>query len=351
MEKIWKELEAVYDLLEDDLSKQIYERKVCSMLLDKDDATIDLMYETYPESRLLALEKCFGKKVPCVVAGAGCYGDKTYRALTHAGYEVTCFIDNDERKQGKTKNGKPVLSFAELCRGKCDAVVILDNMRLAKSFFNELVDLGYPQNKLFLNVDDTIRTTFGNIYFDLPQLYHAENEVFLDAGSFDGESTKEFIRWCGGKYKKIYAFEPLEEGYLLSENNLREYENIELIKCALSDENGETTFVSSVEGLMGARIGDKGERTISVPVRTIDSILGGEEATFIKMDIEGAELAALKGAIDTLRKYKPKLAISLYHKNEDLIDIPLWLHKNVPGYRYYLRHYSNKRWDFVLYCI
>lgn len=68
------------------------------------------------------------------------------------------------------------------------------------------------------------------------------------------------------------------------------------------------------------------------------------------MDIEGAELEALKGAEKVLRKCKPKLAISLYHKNEDLYQIPIWLSKVVPEYKFYLRHYSNKRWDLVLYC-
>lgn len=57
------------------------------------------------------------------------------------------------------------------------------------------------------------------------------------------------------------------------------------------------------------------------------------------------------GARNTLLNYKPKLAISLYHKNEDLYEIPLWLNLLVPEYKFYLRHYSNKRWDLVLYCV
>lgn len=88
-----------------------------------------------------------------------------------------------------------------------------------------------------------------------------------------------------------------------------------------------------------------------VDIDTIDNILNGESVTFIKFDIEGAELSALKGGIKTLQKYRPKLAISLYHKNEDLVDIPLWIRDHVPGYKFYLRHYSNKRWDLVLYCV
>ncbi len=96
------------------------------------------------------------------------------------------------------------------------------------------------------------------------------------------------------------------------------------------------------------RTSDNVERVI---VRTIDNVLDGQKATFIKMDIEGAELVALKGAKKTLQMYKPKLAISLYHNNRDILEIPIWLKETVPDYKFYLRHYSNKRWDLVLYCV
>lgn len=99
MKEIWKQIEMVHGLLEDELSKKIYEGKVNSIFLDEQDKTIDLLYNTYTASRLLALEKFIGDRedASCVIAGAGCYGEKTYRALTHAGYKVDCFIDNDEK--------------------------------------------------------------------------------------------------------------------------------------------------------------------------------------------------------------------------------------------------------------
>lgn len=76
-----------------------------------------------------------------------------------------------------------------------------------------------------------------------------------------------------------------------------------------------------------------------------------EKVTFIKMDIEGAEYEALLGAKETIQKNKPKLAISIYHKPEDIISIPKLIKSMVPNYRLYIRHYSNADNETVLYAI
>lgn len=83
----------------------------------------------------------------------------------------------------------------------------------------------------------------------------------------------------------------------------------------------------------------------------VDDIIEDHEATFIKMDIEGAELNALIGAEKTIRKSRPKLAISVYHKRRDIWEIPMLLLKYNPDYRFYLRCYSFTGNDTVLYAI
>ena len=70
-----------------------------------------------------------------------------------------------------------------------------------------------------------------------------------------------------------------------------------------------------------------------------DGVLA-EPATFVKMDIEGAEMDALQGMQRMIAQYKPKLAVCVYHKPEDLWEIPLYIHKLVPGYRLILRQHS-----------
>ena len=83
----------------------------------------------------------------------------------------------------------------------------------------------------------------------------------------------------------------------------------------------------------------------------IDDVVGKDNVTFIKMDIEGSELEALRGASKTIQEHSPKLAISVYHKPEDIIDIPLFISEINSGYKFYLRHYTNWSVDTVLYAI
>jgi len=79
--------------------------------------------------------------------------------------------------------------------------------------------------------------------------------------------------------------------------------------------------------------------------------LGDEKATFIKMDIEGSELEALKGAQNQIKVNKPKLAICVYHKETDLITIPQFILSLNPDYKLYLRHYGNFSTELVLYAL
>ena len=76
-----------------------------------------------------------------------------------------------------------------------------------------------------------------------------------------------------------------------------------------------------------------------------------EKVTLIKMDIEGAELQSLKGAKRIIQHDKPKLAICIYHKPEDMVEIPLYIKELVPEYKLYIRHHSSNVSDTVLYAV
>ena len=81
----------------------------------------------------------------------------------------------------------------------------------------------------------------------------------------------------------------------------------------------------------------------------IDSSFPDFAPTFISMDIEGAELSALKGMRETIKHNMPKLAISVYHSPEHLWEIVLFLHELVPEYKFYLRNYTSYSFETVLY--
>ena len=89
-----------------------------------------------------------------------------------------------------------------------------------------------------------------------------------------------------------------------------------------------------------------------IETRTIDSSVDSRERiTFIKMDVEGAELQSLMGAQNTIQRYRPKLAICIYHKREDMTQIPLYIKSLIPDYKLYVRHYSNNVNETVLYAV
>ena len=102
------------------------------------------------------------------------------------------------------------------------------------------------------------------------------------------------------------------------------------------------------EGSFISQISDMG--TSNTNANSLDNVLfDAVPATFIKMDIEGAERKTIEGAENIIKKYRPKLAICVYHRADDIFEIPLAIKKLVPEYKLYLRQHSNSLLDTVLY--
>ena len=126
-------------------------------------------------------------------------------------------------------------------------------------------------------------------------------------------------------------------------------EKVELINAGLWSKDTYLAFHSAEYG--GSHIVESDEKDgAQVKVVALDSCIRGK-VTFIKMDIEGAELEALKGAKQLIMKYRPKLAICIYHKREDMWEIPYFIKNLVPEYKLYIRHYSNYEYETVLYAV
>lgn len=89
---------------------------------------------------------------------------------------------------------------------------------------------------------------------------------------------------------------------------------------------------------------------LSVPVISLDEYLEDRPATFIKADIEGMELDMLYGAKKTIEKFRPRLALSIYHRPEDIFQIAEYIHNIVPEYRMAVRQHAPMLMDTTLYC-
>jgi FkbM family methyltransferase len=181
-------------------------------------------------------------------------------------------------------------------------------------------------------------------YF-IKELKLGSDEIFVDGGAFNGDTIDQYLKYCK-KYKHIIAFEPDFENFKRLKEKYENNSSITLINAGLYDRIGEIEFHSGCQSV--SKIADGGEDRIQV--RTIDG-LGLEKVTFIKMDIEGAELSALKGAKKTILRDRPKLAICIYHYDKDMIDIVEYIHNLVPQYHLYIRQYRYSLWETVLYAV
>ena len=177
----------------------------------------------------------------------------------------------------------------------------------------------------------------------------ADNEIYVDAGVGYVGTIVDFIFYTKGKYRKIYAFEPNPSTYFGLAEQLSDLRDVVVIQSGLYNFDGELTFEMGDGGSKVVKGGDTPVDTLpKIKVLKLDDFLQ-EPPTFIKMDIEGSEYNALLGAQKLIREHKPKLAICAYHKNDDLIKLPLLIRELVPEYKLYLRHHSANLFETVLY--
>jgi len=174
-----------------------------------------------------------------------------------------------------------------------------------------------------------------------------ENASYIDCGAFTGDTIAGFLQFTGGNYRRIWAVEPDKSNYeqLVQYVENEQLKDIDLIQKGVYSHAGKLPFLET--GSMLSMITDNSDNCIEVD--TIDNIVEGQPVSYIKMDVEGVEPEALKGAEQTIRRCKPVLGISIYHKPQDLIDIPLYIKSIVPEYKFYFRVHKKLAIDTVLY--
>jgi FkbM family methyltransferase len=335
-----------------------------------------------------------------VLFGAGSLGRKVLAALRAAGIAPLAFADNDMSLQGGTIDGLSVLAPADAIRrwGR-DALFVATIFRpcggegmgerleslaadgcahtasflpIAWRFPGVLPHYGATLPSELLRYAGMLRMLAGSWgdtasreifrrqlawrlwaefpvnqppspeqYFPSDLIKSRPDERFVDGGAFDGDTLAQ----VPGGYARAWAFEPDPGSAALLRTRVDG--RVVVSEAALGSAPGRSRFRAM--GTPASARAPAGER--EVQVSRLDDVLSGESPTFIKLDVEGDELAALRGAHATIRRSRPILAVCVYHRPSDLWEIPCFLLDTLPGHRLFLRIHDYDGFELVAYSI
>ena len=331
-------------------------------------------------------------KKPIVLYGMGNGADKIIEVLNAYGIEISGVFATDGFVREKYFHGFKLSSYSELkdrfgemtvllCFGSSRPEVLANIKKISaeQEFFapdvpvygGGLFNNEYAQsNKENLELvysrlaDEKSRETFRCIIRyklsgRLDYLYQCEvradepydtflkfsdNESYIDLGAYTGDTVSDFVSRVKG-YNSVTAVEPDKKSFRKLTANTESLKNFKAINACVSDKSGTETF--SMRGGRNSSLGSGAEiRSV-----TVDEV-AEKGATFIKADVEGGESKAIAGAKNTILKYKPKIQLACYHRNEDLFALPEAVYAIRNDYKLYLRHFpSVPAWDTNYYFI
>ena len=346
-----------------------------------------------------AMEKNFAEGV--AIYGAGFLGTWANSYLQSLGVKVIKFFDKDSRKIGGEIDGIPIAGPTADQLATVPAAFIASRhaireveQALAPHGLTTMSFDGYFVVRNFRRLiavrdgmlaDERSATVFNallmsmltgsiapcgdvmekDMYFCLPEFAGNFDEAFVDAGAFVGDTLERFVWENLGTFRHIYAFEPGYRQFKAMELRVQrlaaewafDAASVSLVRAGLSDSPGRMscTFLADAplrHGLSNfesqAEAAD--EDPTSAQVLTLDSYLDGRQVSFLKADIEGMEMAFLRGAQQTIRTHKPKMTLCVYHYPSDLYEVAEYVRTLVPEYSFSLRHHAPLFGDFVLYC-
>ncbi len=182
-----------------------------------------------------------------------------------------------------------------------------------------------------------------------------EGDYVVDGGACLGDTALVFSN-AVGPTGKVYAFDPVEDHLQVCRSNIEQFAlpNVTLFPAGLSDQNADAPPIQLDAYNPGFSSGHALSNNQALPLRTLDFLVGSgdiERVDFIKLDIEGAEMDTLHGAWETIDTFRPKMAISLYHKPDDFFQIINHIRCTHPHYALYLNHHTIHREETVLYCL
>lgn len=345
-------MQQVYHLLADQESRDIYIHRLNYLITEDYKYLQHIIDNSVPElqksqqKRMLKFIDALPSHRPIILYGAGSDGIEILHYFENDARFIG-FCDQDELKQQNGIHGYSVISPSELIQKK-EISIVISTRRGLRSIEAFLRNNGVKEDCIFNLANHMIAIDPGQ-YFNPEFIHYEENEIFIDAGCYNLESSKLMKQYCP-RLKKVYAFEPDIANYknCLQNKSFFKNETVELYPYGTWSSKTKLFFHSAADG--SSYVTENGATCIET--LSIDETVSSDEmVTFIKMDVEGAELESLKGAKETIQRCKPKLAICIYHKPEDMTKIPLYIHSLVPEYKLYIRHHSTSVAETVLYAI
>ncbi len=327
-----------------------------------------------------------------VVFGAGGRGRRCRTRLLGLGLDVPFFLDNDTAKHGKELDGALVIAPAELAArapglpvlvsswGEGSIVVQLHALGVRSVYVDGVADridpalIGAHAGELSAVLEGLSDPLSRQVFLDVirmrlygrpmryPSGYHVyrhplararKGDCIVDGGAAEGDTLQSFLEDCQGDCA-MHLFEPTPISYKRLQNHIATHAvpGAQAVNKALWSQDTTLRFEENFGCTHSNHVSESGG--CEVAATRLDSYVeetGLERVDLIKLDIEGAELEALKGAEGVIRRHKPRLQICLYHKLEDLWEIPLYIKSIAPEYRMYVGHHSCCTLDTVLYCV
>ena len=303
------------------------------------------------ENELIDLLK--NKKHIWIWGGGVCCTKLIREIIWRADIRVEGIIDRNPEKREVLNI--PVYTYDAVDFSMVDCLIIsMVDKDVVNNCNNLAISLGMNKKNIIVYRDYYNYGIIGltdRMYFE-DFIQYVKGETFVDAGVLNLDTSLRFAEECVRRNitdYKIYAFEPDESSYKKCMTVKDQHPEMDIVLYNKGLWSCDTTVSFETTGTASSRITDKKDAD-RIEVVSLDSCVK-EKVTFIKMDIEGAESEALKGCQNTIKHYRPKLAISVYHKKEDIVEIPKYIKGLVPDYHLYLRHYTNTFTETVLYAL
>jgi FkbM family methyltransferase len=345
------------------------------------------------------LELCKNSEKSIVLMPAGQHSIILNKYLNEHSINIDYFVDNDEEKQGIFIQNTPVISFPQFKKISYEKFLIVatnEHIQLQivkqlkkhniKNYIclipdyliystyeienaKEIICNNFEKYiKLYEMLEDDLSKktlvnklnyliTFDNKYLkDIVRPYKNQyferdihkvsaNDYFVDCGAYTGDTLENLMNITNSNIAGYYGFEPADINLIKLIEKTKLYENLEICKKGLWDKDEILSFDSTSNS--ASKLDANGD--IKIEVVTLDNQLKDKKITFIKMDIEGAEYEALLGAKNIIISQNPILAISAYHKFDDIYRLAFLIESFGVNYKYYLRHYTMGVAETVLY--